>query len=458
MRVTLTLKLIVVTLLTSLIGIILVAIFSTRATAIAFDRLRIDQAQANFISQATEHYEQNSSWRGFRPPRQERRGPPPVGERPPAPPPFVLVDEDGKAVNGAGPIRPRERIPAQRLADGEPVIVAGETVGTVIFVGGTPELDARDRLYLQRTNQALLFGSVGAVIIAVIVGVALAQYLTRPLRELTRAIQATTPGKLDQQVTVRTRDELGDLTLAFNEMSAELAHSNQLRRQMTAEIAHELRTPLTVINGYLEGLRDGTLQPTPARFDTLYAEASQLQRLIEDLRTLSLADAGELKLKYQAVAPRELLDGLAAAFQPLAAERKINLNVYAEPALPITQLDRERITQVLANLVSNALRYTPAGGAITLSARNGADTLNIAVSDTGAGIPVDKLPYIFERFYRADDSRQQTSSETGLGLAIARSIIEAHNGKISADSIVGQGTTITICLPAQPTPHDAVYR
>jgi signal transduction histidine kinase len=232
-------------------------------------------------------------------------------------------------------------------------------------------------------------------------------------------------------------------------MSADLDHANQLRRQMTADIAHDLRTPLTVITGYLEGMQDGTLKPTRARFDTMFAEATQLQRLIEDLRTLSLADAGELKLNRQSIAPDELLRDVQASFQPLAGENRIALAVESNTPIPPVSLDRERMIRVLANLVSNALRHTPTGGRIILAANGESTQVNLSVQDTGSGIPADKLPHIFERFYRGDDSRYQPDGESGLGLAIARAIVEAHGGSISAHSIAEQGTTIKISLPRQ---------
>jgi signal transduction histidine kinase len=254
-------------------------------------------------------------------------------------------------------------------------------------------------------------------------------------------------GELEQQVVVRSRDELGELAAAFNQMSADLARASELRRQMTADIAHDLRTPLTVITGYLESLRDGVLQPSPARFDTIYNEAQQLQRLVEDLRTLSLADAGELPLNRQLVSPQELLEGLVAAYKHQAERQSIALHWQAEPGLPAINVDADRMMQVLSNLVSNALRYTPAGGQIALTAAQRGAGVQLTVQDNGAGIAREALPHIFERFYRGDPARQQHDGESGLGLAIARSIVEAQGGTIAVQSALGAGTTFTIMLP-----------
>jgi two-component system, OmpR family, sensor histidine kinase BaeS len=266
---------------------------------------------------------------------------------------------------------------------------------------------------------------------------------------LTEAITAMHAGDLEQRVELNTRDELGLLAQTFNDMSANLSRANQLRQQMTADIAHDLRTPLTVIAGYLEGLRDGTFQPTPERFRVMGEEVSLLQRLVEDLRTLSLADAGELKLTCGAVSPRELLERVEASFKAQAAVSGVTLRVEADRTLPDVMIDSERMAQVLGNLVTNALRHTPSGGDITLSAQQKADCVELKISDTGLGIAPQDLPKVFERFYRGDPSRQSEGGESGLGLAIARSIVEAHGGTILASSSLGTGTTMTITLPSR---------
>jgi signal transduction histidine kinase len=294
---------------------------------------------------------------------------------------------------------------------------------------------------------SLLAGTLGASLIALLIGILLSKHFLSPLAELTKAISAMKQGNLSQQVPVRTHDELGKLARAFNQMSAELHRSNQLRKQMTADIAHDLRTPLMVISGYLEALQDGTLQPTAERFDLMNQEAIVLKRLIDDLRTLSLADAGELKLVRLPVQPRELLEQVQQSFEPIAVEQQVKLCVEADDRLPAIQIDRERMVQVLENLVSNALRYTPADGLITLRANQQQDSVRLVVTDTGDGIPQDQLQNIFERFYRIEESRTQNNGESGLGLAIAKSIIEAHHGTIAAVSQVGAGTSIMINLP-----------
>jgi signal transduction histidine kinase len=359
----------------------------------------------------------------------------------------MLVDPSGTVVVAAGPDRAGKSIPAKDLAHGKAIEVDGRKVGTVVDAAQAPALNDREAQYLASTNRALWLAALGAMVIAVLLGAVLARTLTQPVRDLTRAIQAMSRGELRQEVPVRSADELGTLTQTFNQMSADLARSNELRRQQIADIAHDLRTPLTVITGYIEALRDGVLKPTPARFETMNSEAQHLKRLVDDLRTLSLADAGELPLQRQRLAPRTLLDRLAAAYAPQAAARQITLAVSAGTEVPDVNVDPERMAQVLGNLVTNALRHTPAGGRIELSAQVQGQAVALRVQDTGEGMPADVVPHIFDRFYRGDPARNQQDSESGLGLAIAMSIVEAHGGTIAAASTPGHGTTFTITLP-----------
>jgi signal transduction histidine kinase len=256
-------------------------------------------------------------------------------------------------------------------------------------------------------------------------------------------------GDLGQQVAVRSQDELGDLANAFNQMSHDLAQATEARRQMTADVAHDLRTPLTVLMGYTEPLQEGKLKGTPELYAVMHDEVLHLKHLIEDLRTLSLADAGELRLYRRPVDTKALLERTGLAFMALAEQKGVRLHVEAADNLPLLNVDVERTTQLLKNLVSNALRHTPAGGEIVLSAEfdAAAHRIHLAVQDTGVGIAPDALPHIFDRFYRADKSRERTEGESGLGLAIAKSIVRAHGGTIKAESAPEEGTTFTISLP-----------
>jgi two-component system, OmpR family, sensor histidine kinase BaeS len=434
-------------LLTSLIGIILVGVFAYRTTVTEYDRLRSDQAKASFIETVTAYYQTYGSWDGLEawmydePDRNAR-----PGEFKP-PQQFALADTDGCVVVGHGPFRTGDTLPQTLLTDGTPLEIDGERVGTILLAQPPPELDPREQRYVTGTNQALLIGAVGASATALLVGLVLSRQFLYPLSELTKAITAMRAGDLEQRVQIRTRDELGTLAQTFNEMSANLSRANQLRKQMTADIAHDLRTPLTVIGGYLEAMRDGTLKPTPERFRIMSEEVNLLQRLVEDLRTLSLADANELKLMRSNTAPRELLDRVAKAFNETAVGKGITLSVKTDEPLPEVWIDSERMAQVLGNLLTNAIRHTPEGGTVTLRAQAITNGVQLQVQDTGSGIAPADLVKVFDRFYRGDPSRQSESGESGLGLAIARSIVEAHNGTISAESTLGAGTTMTIYLP-----------
>ncbi len=446
----LTVKLILSFLLVSVIGIGLAAVLARAVTGREFDRFIMDRARSEFLASAASYYQTHGSWQGadqyFRHP--DGTPAPGAASRSAA---FVLVDQSGAVVVPAGPDRGAGRggkNGVKDLAQGAAVVVDGRTVGTVVDASQAPPLDDREAQYLASINRALALAALGAAVVAVLLGIILARTLTRPVRDLTGAIQAMARGELRQEVPVRSADELGALTQAFNRMSADLARSNELRRQMTADIAHDLRTPLTVITGYIEALRDDVLKPTPARFEAMNTEAQHLKRLVDDLRTLSLADAGELPMQRERLATAALLDRLAAAYAPQAAAREIALVVRAAADLPDVDVDPERMAQVLGNLVTNALRHTPAGGRIELSAQAEGTRVLLAVADTGEGIPTYMLLHVFDRFYRGDPARGQPDGESGLGLAIARSIVEAHGGTIAAASTPGQGATFTIALPS----------
>lgn len=436
-------------LLVSITGTLVAAIFIGQATQNAFQNVTIARYQTDFVTQMADYYRNNhNSWNGVadfvmsqQTLDQHNQGG--VFHSPP----FCLVDQQGHVLitNRSHPFN--ATLPASEVAHGLPVNVNGAVVGTVLADGPPPQLSPADQQFLASTERALIFGSLAAFLIALGLGIVLARSLTRPVRELTAALHAMAGGKLSQAVPVRSRDELGQLSAAFNRMSADLAYANQQRRQMTADIAHDLRTPVTVIAGYLEALRDGVLPPSPERFAILYEESQHLRHLIEDLRTLSLVDAGELTLQPQTIAPRALLDRIAAAYHHQADQQNIALVVSDASDAPSVTIDIARMVQVLSNLVSNALRYTPAGGTITLSAESAEEGLQLQVRDTGQGIMPEALLRIFDRFYRADSARSQSQGESGLGLAIAKALVEVHGGQISVASQPGHGATFTIFLP-----------
>ena len=302
---------------------------------------------------------------------------------------------------------------------------------------------------LDRVNRAVIIGGAIALSAALGVGFVVFRGITRPVEQLTHAAQSVSGGDLSARVTIHSGDELAELGLTFNEMADSLQRGEQLRRDMTADVAHELRTPLAVIQSNLEAMLDGVYPLDSEHLASVLVQTKVLTRLVDDLRTLALAEAGQLALNRQPVDAGGLTAMVASAFRSRAAEKHVSIETDIAPDMPQAPLDAQRIYQVLSNLIDNAIRYTPDGGRIVVGARrNGDPRLILSVSDTGNGIPADDLPFIFERFYRADKSRARAEGGSGLGLAIAKSIVETHGGAISAESQIGRGTIVEVSLPA----------
>jgi signal transduction histidine kinase len=360
---------------------------------------------------------------------------------------FGLADANGIVLISSYPnMLPGQKLGVAQISSGTAITVNGTRVGTLLRSRGASGFNPAESLFLRRTNEGLIYATLGALVVALLMGAILARTLTRPLLELTRAAQNIARGQLEQQVQVRSSDEIGQLASAFNTMSQEVARSNQLRRQMTADIAHDLRTPLTVIAGYIESIRDGILKPTQQRLALIYSEIERLLHMVGDLRMLTQADAGELRLNPQNIQPKALLERVADVFRHPASLQQVTLDVDASDNLPEIRIDEARMMQVMDNLLSNALRYTPPEGKITLSARATEHSVILSVQDTGTGILAEELPLIFNRFHRGDKSRHIESDESGLGLAIVKALVDAHGGKVWAESVPEQGTVIHIEL------------
>lgn len=283
--------------------------------------------------------------------------------------------------------------------------------------------------------------------LTMLLGLALTRSLVKPLRMVRDAARRIGAGELTYRVPITSRDEIGDLARQFNEMAEALERDERLRRQMMADIAHELRTPLSVIRGQVEALQDGVFELSPENLKPIHDQTLLLGRLVEDLRDLALAEAGRLPLERTEVSLERLIRRIVEAFQPRAQEKGLALSVELPEALPPVQADAQRLEQVLENLLSNALRYTPAGGTVNVRAWEEPQWVVFTVEDTGTGIAAEDLPHIFERFYRADKARSRADGGTGLGLSIAKQLVEAHGGRISAESAPGKGTRFTVRLP-----------
>ncbi|MCO5198204.1 MAG: ATP-binding protein [Anaerolineae bacterium] len=427
------------------LGALLVAVVSNIQVRSRFNKFIFEQDSNSLANQLADYYIVEGDWDEV---AQFFAGLP---ERSLPGPWVVLVDS---AENEIIRWPPNSVFMPDQPTDRSLVVVDGVTVATLIHEP-PPDRNLPDGLPREETNflrdvTIASFISAGvAIVFALVAGVWLARRMMRPINALTDATQAMAAGKLGTQVPVESRDEIGRLARSFNKMSRDLAEANHLRTQMTADIAHDLRTPLTVLQGYLEGLKDGELAGSPRLYAVLYEEAQQLSHLVHELRTLSLADAGELPLHKQPIDPKALLERSGLAYVMQAEQQGVVLHIEAADDLPAIMVDLERMTQVLNNLVSNALRHTPTGE-ITLAAHVAGEKMVLQVRDTGVGIDSADLPYIFDRFYRADKSRSRQEYEagsSGLGLAIARAIVLAHGGEISAEAQPGNGTTINIALP-----------
>lgn len=271
--------------------------------------------------------------------------------------------------------------------------------------------------------------------------------LGTPFADIMSATDAIARGDLSVRVRERIPGELGNLARRFNNMVVELERAEGQRRNLTADIAHELRNPLHIIQGNLEGMLDGVYEPTPTNITDTLDETRLLARLVDDLQTLSMAEAEQLPLHPTRFLLVDLLADAAAGFESRAVAQNVELHLDIHDPDQEINADYDRMYQVLANLLANALRHTPANGQITLSAEAIPDGARIAVRDTGAGIPPEDMPYIFDRFWRGDKSRARMEGSSGLGLAITRQLVLAHGGTISAESELGRGTRFTIELP-----------
>jgi signal transduction histidine kinase len=362
---------------------------------------------------------------------------------------MVLVDTDGTVlIDSHGLYSAGESLDESLLAQGKPIRYDDQVVGTLVALREeSPEVAGARMTFLRSVTQAVGLAVVAAGGVSLLMGTLIFIRVTRPLRDIQRASHHLAAGDLTARVPIATKDELSQVAESFNQMASQLETQQRLRKQMIADIAHELRTPISIFQGTLEGMLDGVLKPEPSELRDLHAETRRLARLVEELRTLSLAEAGQLQLKCQPVDLGELSVTLVQRMSPLAQTREVEIETEIKDGLPLVSVDADRIVQVLTNLLDNALRYTPAGGQVTVRVSRVNGQVQMAVEDQGPGIPEEQLPYVFERFWRGDRSRSRDSGGSGLGLAIARQLVELHGGTISATSTMGEGSTFWIALP-----------
>jgi signal transduction histidine kinase len=323
--------------------------------------------------------------------------------------------------------------------------LTGQGSSAISLTGGSPETT-----FITSVNRSLWLAVLIAGLTALLLALVFAHTILKPIRALKVAASRMEQGDLNQRASIKTRGEIGALAHAFNTMADSLSRSEQLRRNLVSDVAHELRNPLMNIRGYLELLQDQVLEPTPETLASLYEETSLLNRLVADLQDLSLAEAGQLRLACQPISLEEVTSQAVQIVQPHLARKNLALRVYIPPDLPCVEADQERVAQILRNLLSNAIMHTSDHGEISITASLSESVVKISVQDSGVGIAPEHLPYLFERFYRADSSRARATGGTGLGLAIVKQVVQAHGGQISVESQPGKGTCFTFTLPAVP--------
>lgn len=448
----LAIKLTLAFLLVGLTGSILVAVITQSRTKAAFNNFIVDQEQQALVDNLLLYYQTYGTWAGvdnviflMQPRMMIQAG---GGHATMAGgSPFTLVGPDQVVIYSNQPDQIGKTVSKGVLNNAILLQSNKQDIGWLLlspisrnFLGNTPEAS-----FLRNVNSATIVSALIAVVLALTLGGFLAYTMTRSLHELKEATVDIAKGKFGRQVKVRSKDEIGMLAVAFNQMSAALDRATKARRQMTADIAHDLRSPLSVITGYAEALNDKKLPGNQEVYNILLQEARHLDRLVDDLRLLSLADTGELPLVLQPTQPKALLERVVSRHIVASRQRQVELVVRLGEDCPQVNVDVERMSQVLDNLIVNAFRYTPQGGKVTMEAVATHGEVLMRVKDTGSGISPEDLPHIFDRFYRGDKSRPH-NGESGLGLAIAKSIVEAHGGEIHAASKPGEGAEFTITL------------
>ncbi len=433
-----------------ILAFLVVGLFSTGMLALStrsaanreFNKFINDRLQAEILNNLSQYYEENQTWQGVQTYLSGRDHFNFDDDRPLF---FSIADSNGKIIIAGIHHQEGEILTAEQLSAGKPISVQDKITGMLIM-SAPREKNPMEDAFIHRINNSIFLSGVSAFILALILGAILSRTITRPLRELTKATREIANGRFDQKVMVRSRDEIGDLAAALNKMSADLEHSFNLRKQMTADIAHELRTPLSLIIGHAEAVHDGVLPASPENFEIIREEAERLEKMVNDLRTLSLADAGELSVEFQRVEINKLLSDIQSRYLIPFGGKRVRLTLDLSPMPLEANLDPIRFSQALMNILDNALRYTPEDGVVIMSAYQVESEIEISIADNGEGVTVEEAAYLFDRFYRTDESRTRDEGGSGLGLAITKSIIEMHGAKIWAESEKGKGLKMVIRL------------
>jgi len=445
----LTSKLILAILIIGVITVGVVILISQRGADREFNAYLLNLDRTAIAEHFVTFYRENRSWDGVENTMEDlfTQLKIPTDAKTTPPLPFTLSDQNRKVVLPGGFYKTGDYLLQMDYSRSIPIIVDGVVTGYLDIRSPVPRPEGDTPSFIDRVRFILLGSGAIGLVITLIIGVFFSRWITKSLRELTAAAKQVANGDLTQQVKVHSSDELGELARVFNEMTVQLRQLMQSRKQMTADIAHELRTPISIILGHAEGIHDGVLPANQETVEIIRDEAIRLEHLVNDLRTLALSDAGELKLELRDFSVHSLLKEVFILFDYQAKSLGISLHLDSEDTLPQIKIDTNRMIQVLSNLVENALHVTPAGGSIFIIGKDTGSEVVITVKDTGRGIVHEDLDKIFDRLYRTDKSRQRENGGSGLGLAIAKSIIEQHGGQIYAESEAGEGTAITMKLP-----------
>lgn len=310
--------------------------------------------------------------------------------------------------------------------------------------------------YSAAVTEAVSLAAIAALIAAMLASFFISRQVVTPIQRMMKLSHRIAEGEYEERLTIPGRlqsdqvDELDQLALSFNQMAEKLEKTENMRRQLIGDVTHELRTPLTAIKGYLEGLIDGVLTADPDTYQQIHTEINRLQRLVNDLQELSQVESGAFKLEFSSVSPSILIETIQRNFEHQFEEKNLQLESEIDSNLPQIIVDKDRIIQVLTNLVGNALQYTPSGGRVVIKVHREKSNLLFSVLDNGIGISAEQLPNIFNRFYRTDKSRARASGGSGIGLTIARALVKAHQGRIWAESDgEGKGSTFSFSIPIQ---------
>ncbi len=336
-----------------------------------------------------------------------------------------------------------------------PVMAAGRLVGYLTVTGSRAAgmYSEDDLSFLSVSALILVAAALASALLGVAVGNVLARNLTSPIEDIDRMAKRIRRGNLESRLELTGSDEFRTLAASLNHMAEALGHEERFRRSLTADVAHELRTPLAGVRAQLEALVDGVWEPTPERLASCLNEIMRLVRLVEDLERLNEAENPTLPLRLAETRVSDLLNQVGSVFTPQMAEKGMQFRMEAPADSGTIQVDSDKVVQVLVNLMSNAMKYTPEGGVVTLGARRNdrGGSISFYVSDNGPGIPEDERSMVFERFFRGDRSRSRATGGAGIGLSIARALAERHGGRLSVDSSPGAGSTFTLTLPLDST-------